>query len=133
MAVADRNGLPLAVGTASGARHESQLVVETLDARFTEEAPQVLIGDKAYDSDALDNQLETELGIELISPHRARRKRPPTQDPTRLKRYRHRWKVERLFAWLMRFRRLVTRWEERAANFEGFVHLGCLVLLLGRL
>jgi hypothetical protein len=33
----------------------------------------------------------------------------------------------------MQFRRLVTRWELYAPNFEGFVHLGCLIILLRRL
>lgn len=133
MAVADRHGLPISAWTASGERHESKLVLDTLDARFVEEAPHLLIGDKAYDADDLDEQLERELGTKLISPHRARRKRRKTQDGRELRRYRNRWKVERLFAWLMRFRRLVTRWEFRAGNFEGFVHLGCLVILLRRL
>jgi transposase len=40
--------------------------------------------------------------------------------------------VERLFAWLGNFRRLVVRYEWRADNFLGFVHLGCIVILLGR-
>ena len=80
MAVAEGNGLPLAVGIASGERAECQLVVDTLDARFIEEVPRRLIGDKAYDSDPLDQQLDRELGIKMISPHRAKRKRPATQD-----------------------------------------------------
>lgn len=133
MAVADRNGLPISAWVASGERAECTLVVDTLDARFVEETPNILIGDKAYDSDPLDAQLRRELGIKLVSPHRARRTRPATQDGRELRRYRHRWKIERLFAWLMRFRRLVTRWEFRAGNFEGFVHVGCLVILLRRL
>jgi hypothetical protein len=37
---------------------------------------------------------------------------------------------QRLFAWLHNFRRLVTRWEYYVENFLGFVHLGCLQLLL---
>ena len=40
------------------------------------------------------------------------------------------WKVERLFAWLHSFRRLVTRWERHAENFLGFVHFGCFKILL---
>ena len=132
MAVADRHGLPLAVWTASGERHESQLVLDTLDRRFLEEVPERLIGDKAYDSDPLDEQLERELGIEMIAPNKSNRKRK-TQDGRKLRRYRRRWYVERLFAWLMRFRRLVTRWEEKAENFLAFVKLGCIVILLRRL
>jgi transposase len=38
--------------------------------------------------------------------------------------------VERLFAWLQNFRRLVTRWERRAENYLGMIHLGCLKILL---
>ena len=46
------------------------------------------------------------------------------------RRYKRRWKMERLFAWLQNFRRLVTRYERHAENFQGFVHLGCMVILL---
>ncbi len=47
-----------------------------------------------------------------------------------LRRYKRRWKVERLFAWLKRWRRIATRWERKAENFLGFVQLGCVILLL---
>ena len=57
MAMADRNGLPIAVGIASGERHETQLVVDTINSRFVEELPEKLIGDRAYDSDPLDAEL----------------------------------------------------------------------------
>jgi hypothetical protein len=43
-------------------------------------------------------------GIELIAPHRCNR-RNKTQDLRRMRRYRRRWKIERLFAWLQNFRR----------------------------
>jgi transposase len=132
MAVADRNGLPLAAWIAGGERHESKLVVDTLDENFLEEAPERLIGDKAYDSDSLDSELAARQ-IKMIAPHRAGRSRPPTQDGRELRRYRRRWKVERLFAWLLRFRRVATRWDLHAENFLGFVHLGCLVILLRQL
>src|SRR5438477_12918024 len=72
--------------------------------------------------------LDTELsryGIELIAPHRINRKNK-TQDLRRLKRYRRRWKIERLFAWLQNFRRLVVRYERYAENFLGMLHLGWL-------
>jgi hypothetical protein len=62
------------------------------------DAPQNLIGDNAYDSDGLDAELRF-YGIDLIAPHR-RNRRNSTQDGRRLKRYRRRWKIERLFAWL---------------------------------
>jgi transposase len=64
-----------------------------------------LIGDKAYDSDALDQKLAQEYDIELIAPNRQRRCQ--SQDRRKPRRYRPRWKVERLFAWMHHFRRLV--------------------------
>jgi transposase len=131
MAVADSNGLPVSVWIASGERAECQLVIDTLDVRFTKEAPERLIGDRAYDSDRLDQQLANDFGIEMIAPNRSNRR--PTQDARPLRRYKRRWKVERLFAWLMRYRRIVTRWEHKAENFLGFLHLACLAILLKRL
>ncbi len=55
MAVADCAGFPLALYTESASPHEVKLVGETLLERFIDEAPERLIGDKAYDSDPLDN------------------------------------------------------------------------------
>jgi len=99
---------------------------------FLDELPERLIGDKAYDSDALDEQLAEEYSIEMISPNRSNRKLK-TQDGRPLRRYRRRWKVERLFAWMQNYRRLVTRWEYRIENFLGFVQLACLLMLLKHL
>lgn len=48
------------------------------------------------------------------------------------RRYKRRWKIERLFAYLGSFRRLVVRYERSAQNFLGFVQLGCIKLLLRR-
>ncbi|HEX6252804.1 MAG TPA: IS5/IS1182 family transposase, partial [Nitrososphaera sp.] len=39
---------------------------------------------------------------------------------------------ERLFAWLQNFRRILVRYEYHADNFLGFVHLGCMMILLRR-
>jgi transposase len=60
-------------------------------------------------------------------------RRAPTQDGRSLRRYCRRWKIERLFAWLFNFRRLVVRYEYHAENFQGFVHLAAAVILLRNL
>ncbi len=99
-----------------------------LAGSFLDELPARLVGDKAYDSDPLDRTLQDEYGIEMIAPNRRNRSR--SQDARKLRRYRRRWKVERLFAWMHNFRRLVTRWEYHIENFLGFVHLACLQILL---
>jgi len=127
MAVADRSGLPIAISAQSASPHEVRLVESTLQSRFTREYPQRLIGDRAYDSDPLDERLRRR-GIELIAPHKSNRKRPPTQDGRPLRRYHRRWKIERLFAWLQNFRRIQTRHERYLENYLAFVLLGCIVI-----
>lgn len=94
--------------------------------------PDKLIGDRAYDSDPLDERLRREHGVDLIAPNR-RRKRRRTQDGRPLRRYLRRWKVERLFAWLKNYRRLSSRWERYAGNFLGMVQLACVLILLRHL
>ena len=120
------------MGIESGQRNEQKLVVATLKRSFLrKELPKILIGDKAYDSDPLDAELAA-LGIEMIAPHHPRRRRK-TQDRRKLRRYKRRWKIERLFAWIFRFRRLVTRYEEKAENYFGLLQLACVQILLRRL
>jgi transposase len=131
MAVADSHGLPVAVCVESTTPHEVKLATPTLVQLIVSEAPQNLIGDNAYDSDNLRTELR-QYGIELIAPHRCNRKNR-TQDLRRIRRYRRRWKVERLFAWLQNFRRLVVRYERYAENFLGMLYLGCCLILLRHL
>jgi transposase len=129
MAISDRHGLPLAIHVASASPHEVTLVEATLAARFLDQLPARLIGDKAYDSDRLDQLLATEYDIELIAPHNPHR-RSKTQDGRPLRRRRRRWKIERLFAWFHNFRRVVTRWERHPDNFLGMIHLASAIILL---
>ena len=133
MAIADRHGLPVAVHVASASPNETTLVEPTLQRRFLRETPQRLIGDKAYDSDPLDQRIRQHLGVELIAPHRWNRSRPVTQDGRALRRYRRRWKIERLFAWFHNYRRIAIRWEYYPENFLGMVQLACAVILLRHL
>ena len=90
-----------------------------------------MIGDKAYDSDSLDKNLLAKYGIEMIAPNR--RNRGKTQDLRPLRRYRRRWKIERLFAWLYNFRRVAVRYEYHAENFLAMVQLAFAIILLRHL
>jgi transposase len=130
MAFSDGSSIPLALHAESASLHEVTLVEPTLASAFLRERqPERLIGDKAYDSDPLDEIL-LERGIEMIAPHRSNRKKKRSQDGRKLGRYKRRWKVERLFAWLQNFRRLVVRYEYKEENFLGMAQLGCIVILL---
>ena len=130
MAIVDCAGLPIAVHVASASPYEPHLVPATLDARFLADLPPRLIGDCGYDSDPFDASLRRTYGIEMIAANRRGRTR--TQDGRPLRRARRRWKVERFFAWLHNFRRVVTRWERHLANYLGMVQLACAKILLRR-
>jgi transposase len=100
--------LPLSVSTHAANHHEVRLVQLCFDFYMIEAKPENLIGDRAYDSDSLDEELRRD-GIEMIAPHRANRSKPPTQDRRRLSRFMRRWLVERFFAWLQWQRRILVR------------------------
>ena len=127
--IVEATGLPIAAHVAGAEVHETQLVEPVLKARFVEERPERLGGDRAYDSDPLDEKLAQQ-GIEMIAHHRANRKKPATQDGRKARRLKRRWKVERCNAWLKAFRRLRVRHEWHVENFLGLVHLACALVLL---
>jgi transposase len=129
MAIVDRHGLPLSVSTHAANHHEVTLVQLSFDFYMIEAKPDNLIGDRAYDSDKLDEELRVE-GVDLIAPHKSNRRKLRTQDGRKLRRYERRWLVERFFAWLQWQRRLLVRWEYYAHNFFGFVQLATMMILL---
>lgn len=130
MVLVDARGLPVAVTTGSASPHESTLVQGLFDFMLTEEWPERVIGDKAYDSDRLDDDLAAE-GVEMIAPHRiSRKKNNRTQDGRTLRKYKRRWTVERTISWFQNFRRLCIRYEKSTTLFQGFLHLGCSIILL---
>jgi transposase len=134
MAVADGAGTPRAICIAEGSRHDVSLVDDALDASFTDDVSPLLIGDKAFDSRPLATRLADERDVELIAPRRGGvRASTRKQDGRKMRRYRRRWKVECLFAWLKRWRRIATRWERKAENYLAFLKVGCIVILLRRL
>jgi transposase len=129
MAVIDAGGVIVSITVESASPHEVTLVEKTLEERFVAALPQRLIGDRAYDSDPLDERLE-ELGIEMIAPHRGNRKKKATQDGRPLRRYKRRWKVERFFAWLFNYRRCVVRYENKKQHFKSIILLACIMIFL---
>ena len=91
--------------------------------------PKRLIYDKAADSDPLRSRL-SKRGIDLICPHKSNRRKPPTQDGRKLRRYKRRWKMERTIAWIANFRRLVVRYEHNISIYQAFFHVACLLIVL---
>jgi transposase len=140
MVVADGQGVPLGVLTASASPAEVKLIEDTLkqaavpvppENRDTAN-PQPLIYDRAADSDPLRQRLSA-AGVELVCPHRRGRVRPKTQDGRKLRRYKRRWTIERTISWLGNFRRLLIPWERYPHIFQAFIHVACIIIVLRRL
>jgi len=133
MVVVDGQGIPLGNHLDSASPAEVKLVERTLaQVHGLRQRVRRLIADRAYDSDPLRQQLHAR-GIELICPHRQGRRKAATQDGRALRRYRRRWKIERTFAWLGNFRRLVVRYDRSLQMYNAFFHLACLIITLRHL
>jgi IS5 family transposase len=76
--------------------------------------PAKLHTDKAYDA----AERRRALRRRGITPRIARR---GIESSERLGRYR--WVVERTHSWMNRFRRVLIRWDKKARNYLGFLHL----------
>ncbi len=68
----DKQRIPVSVSQAVADEGGKGMVQQTLGFSDDELKPERLVGDKAYDSDPLDEVL-AELGIEMISPQRKNR------------------------------------------------------------
>jgi len=121
--VVDANGLPLGMATAAANVSEQELLVPALDdvpLLVPEGTP--VIADRGHDCDALRDEVE-DAGLEPIIPHRKNRVKPSRNDGRRLRRYRHRWLVERTNAWLHCYRGLAVRWSYYSFMYVGLVYL----------
>ena len=130
--VVDAAGLPLGMATAPADVSEQHLLMPALDdipLEVPEGTP--VVADKGHDSDALRDQLEAE-GFQPIIPHRKNRVRPSRNDARRLRRYGHRWRVERTNAWLHCYRGLAVRWSYYAFMYIGLVYLSFIHIALQR-
>jgi transposase len=129
----------LAAGNENERRHLLPLV-DALLARGIQ--PRELWADRGYASRELEQALlEREIQPRISQPRRAgdpipphtstrevwrgRRRRTRTSD----RNARHRWPIERTNAWLKARRRIATRRERKAANYQAFLHLAMLLIL----
>ena len=140
MVVVDGKGIPLGGTLASASPAEVTLIESTLEQVKVprkgrgrcKNGIKRLIADKGYDSGPLRERLKSR-NIDLICPHRKNRVKANLQDGRKLRRYRRRWKIERTFAWLGNFRRLVVRYDRLISIYRGFFHLACIIITLRQL
>ena len=83
--------------------------------------PQCLLGDKAYDTDAIREALQARDAAVVIPP-KANRKAPAVFDKVL---YKARSAVECTFNLLKQARRFATRYEKTLRNYAAVVAIGC--------
>jgi transposase len=139
MVVGDGSGVPLGSQLASASPAEVTLAESTLKKISVPQRrgrprtrPLRVIADRGYDSDPLRWRL-LRRGIVLIVPQRKGRRKPSLNDGRELRRYRKRWKIERTFAWLGNFRRLLVRHDHKVQMYAAFFHVACLIITLRHL
>jgi transposase len=130
MALVDEEGFSISLAVMSATPHESRLVTDTLAMKATSENPKHITGDKAYDSDPLDEELAKQ-GVEMIAPHKRNRKKPATQNESKLaEKYPKRHFVENFFAYFQWSRRVLVRYERNVMNYIGFalIKASCVII-----
>jgi transposase len=115
-ALVDANGLPVALKLTEGQAHDGRSAADMLNQLG---AGQILLADRAYDSDALRQSLKRRGGWANIKPM-PRRVNVPSFSPFL---YRYRNLVERFFNKLKHFRAIATRYEKHAVNYLALVKL----------
>jgi IS5 family transposase len=130
--VTDRHGIPLAVRLTGANVHDSTMFEDMLDAipaiggkpGHPLSRPEKCHADKGYDYPRCREACRRR----RILPRIARR---GVESSGQLGK--HRWVVERSFAWLNRFRRLTIRYERRADIHYALTSLACSVICLRNL
>jgi len=139
MVVVDGQGIPLGIHVTSATPAEVNLVAATLNTIRVPRAgggrprqkPARLIGDRGYDSNGLRTSLAAR-GIIPIMPYRWWSKQRIFEDGRHLRRLRHRWIIERTFAWFGSFRRLLIRYERRTSMYRSFLYFAAALITLRR-
>jgi transposase len=115
-AVVDANGLPVAIVLTEGQAHDGSSAAGMLGTL----APgQILLADRAYDSNALRGAVKERGAWANIKPV-AHRIDPPAFSPYL---YRYRNLVERFFNKIKHYRAVATRYEKLASNYLAAVKL----------
>ena len=115
-ALVDANGLPVALKLSEGQAHDGKSAHDML----TRLGPgQILLADRAYDSDALRQNVASQGAWANIKPMPGRVRIPPFSAFL----YRYRNLVERFFGKLKHFRAIATRFEKHDANYLALIKL----------
>ena len=121
-ALVDANGLPITLKLTEGQAYDGRSAVDMLGGL---QKGQILLADRAYDSNALREAMAAQGAWANVRPT-SRRIDPPTFSPFL---YRYRNLVER-FNKLKHYRAVATRYEKHAANYLALVKLAAIRIWL---
>jgi transposase len=127
----DATGIPLAWTLTGGNRNDITQLIPLVErvppvrgkVGRPRRRPARVTADRGYDHDTYRRQLRAR----RITPEIARRQ---TAHGSRLGRYR--WVVERTFAWLHHYKRLLVRYDRRHEIHEAFLALACCLVCFRR-
>ncbi len=115
-ALVDAEGLPIDLKLTEGQAHDGRSAEDMLEALVE---GQILLADRAYDSDALRQDLEARGVWANIKPMPNRKNVPAFSSYL----YRYRNLVERFFSKIKHYRAVATRYDKRPDNFLAGVKL----------
>jgi len=122
--------VPIGVAVDGANRNDFKMAQATLESipvprpRPTRRRPQGLCLDKGYDYDEV-----RDLAKEFLYTAHIRARGEEAQALKHEAGFKaRRWVVERTHSWMNRFRRVLTRWEKKAANYLGLLHLVCAII-----
>jgi hypothetical protein len=132
MAICDGAGKPLGFSIHGADTHETNCVEDVLEAVSPQYIPAQIFGDKAYDSQGLQQVIALEWDVDLHAPLRKNNKQIIQSDQKKHDWHESRWKIERLFSWLKGFRRINMRWEYYPENYLSWIFLSASMILFFR-
>ena len=128
----EASGVPVGLAVEGANRNDMKMVRETVESipvarpQPTSEQPQGMCLDKGYDYDEVRQTLH-EFGFTAHIRSRGEEAQAIKREASFKAR---RWVVERTHSWMNRFRRILIRWDKRAANYIGFLHFACALVAL---
>ena len=114
----------IAVDVAEGQRHDAPLALPALaEARAAVGRIDRVLGDKAFDSDAIRHACLDDFDALPVIPNKGNRKDPWPWDEVMREAYKQRNRIERAFAKAKQYRRFATRYEKLKEVYLGVVRL----------
>jgi len=130
--IVDQNGIPLGLSIEGANRHDSQMLLKTLNNvpySIKIERNKWLHLDRGFDS---KKSREISAGHNFKAKIALKKKRNQKTEIVKEKDI-FRWVVERTHSWMNRFRSIYIRWEKKASNYQAMLELAAAITVFNKL